>query len=68
VRLAQKSNKKTSCACEILHFGVTDWTSKAGMGSRARRLEHKISRLSAEIIERLKDALAFALDIERASE
>ena len=32
------------------------------------RLERKIGRLSAEIMERLKDALAFALDLERASE
>ena len=32
------------------------------------RLERKIGRLSAEIVERLKDPLAFALDIERPSE
>jgi hypothetical protein len=31
------------------------------------RLERKIGRLSAEILERLKDALVFALDLERAS-
>ena len=32
------------------------------------RLERKIGRLSAGIMERLKDALAFALDLERSSE
>jgi len=32
------------------------------------RLERKIGRLSAAIMEQLKDALAFALDLERASE
>lgn len=32
------------------------------------RLERKIGRLSAEIMVRLKNALAFALDLERASE
>jgi hypothetical protein len=32
------------------------------------RLERKIGRLSAGIMEQLKDALAFALDLERASE
>jgi hypothetical protein len=32
------------------------------------RLERKIGRLSAGIMGRLKDALAFALDFERASE
>ena len=31
------------------------------------RLERKIGTLSAEIVERIKDALAFALDIERRS-
>jgi mRNA-degrading endonuclease toxin of MazEF toxin-antitoxin module len=30
------------------------------------RLGRRIGRLSAEVMERLKDALAFALDIERA--
>jgi mRNA interferase MazF len=39
-----------------------------GLGSLPTvRLERKIGRLSAEIMERLKDALAFALDLERAS-
>jgi mRNA interferase MazF len=39
-----------------------------GWGSLATvRLERKIGRLSAGIIERLKDALAFALDLQRAS-
>ena len=32
------------------------------------RLERKIGSLSGEIMQRLKDALAFALDLERASE
>lgn len=32
------------------------------------RLERKIGRLSAETMERLKDALAFALDLERPTE
>jgi hypothetical protein len=32
------------------------------------RLERRIGRLSVEVIERLKDALAFALDLERASQ
>ena len=37
-----------------------------GLGSLpAVRLERKIGRLSAEIMERLKDALAFALDLDR---
>lgn len=40
-----------------------------GLGSLATvRLERKIGRLSTEIMERLKDALAFALDLERPSE
>jgi mRNA interferase MazF len=40
-----------------------------GLGSLPNvRLERKIGRLSAEVMERLKDALAFALDIERASD
>ncbi|MBZ5725555.1 MAG: type II toxin-antitoxin system PemK/MazF family toxin [Acidobacteriia bacterium] len=40
-----------------------------GLGSLpAVRLERKIGRLSAEILERLKGALAFALDLERAPE
>jgi mRNA-degrading endonuclease toxin of MazEF toxin-antitoxin module len=32
------------------------------------RLESRIGRLSAEVMEHLKDALAFALDIERTPE
>ena len=32
------------------------------------RLERKIGRLSAEVMERIKDALAFALDLKLASE
>jgi mRNA interferase MazF len=40
-----------------------------GLGSLPTvRLERKIGSLSAEIMQRLKDALAFALDLERASE
>ena len=40
-----------------------------GLGSLPTvRLERKIGRLSARIMERLKDALAFALDLERPSE
>src|SRR5471032_208401 len=40
-----------------------------GLGSLPTvRLERKIGRLSAGTMERLKDALAFALDLERASE
>src|SRR6185295_10723288 len=37
-----------------------------GLGSLPTvRLERKIGRLSAEVMERIKDALAFALDIEQ---
>ena len=37
-----------------------------GLGSLPTvRLERKIGRLSAEIMERLKDAMAFALDLQR---
>ena len=32
------------------------------------RLERKLGRLSAVMVERIKDALSFALDLERASE
>lgn len=32
------------------------------------RLERKIGRLPTAMMERLKDALAFALDLERVSE
>jgi len=40
-----------------------------GLGSLpAVRLERKIGRLSAGIMAQLKDALAFALDLGRASE
>ena len=40
-----------------------------GLGSLPTvRLERKIGRLSVGIMERPKDALAFALDLERASE
>ena len=40
-----------------------------GLGSLPTvRLERGIDRLSAEIMERLKDALAFALDLRRNSE
>ena len=40
-----------------------------GLGSLpTARLERRIGRLSAEIMERLKDALAFALDFKRASD
>jgi mRNA interferase MazF len=40
-----------------------------GLGSLPSvRLERKIGRLSATILELLKDALAFALDLERRSE
>src|SRR5579872_2779842 len=40
-----------------------------GLGSLPTvRLERRIGRLSAEIMERLKDALAFALDFKRASD
>ncbi len=40
-----------------------------GLGSLpAIRLERKIGRLSGGVIERLKDALAFALDLKRASD
>ena len=40
-----------------------------GLGSLPTvRLERKIGRLSVGIMEQLKDALAFALDLERASE
>jgi len=39
-----------------------------GLGSLpAVRLERKIGRLSPAIMEQLKDALVFALDLERAS-
>ena len=40
-----------------------------GVGSLPTvRLERRIGKLSAAIMERLKDALAFALDLQRASE
>jgi len=40
-----------------------------GLGSLPTvRLERRIGRLSVDVIERLKAALAFALDLERASE
>jgi mRNA interferase MazF len=40
-----------------------------GLGSLPTvRLERRIGRLSVERLKRLKDALAFALDLERASE
>jgi len=40
-----------------------------GLGSLpAVRLERRVGRLSAEIMERLKDALAFAPDLYRNSE
>jgi mRNA interferase MazF len=40
-----------------------------GLGSLPTvRHERKIGRVSAEMMGRLKDALAFALDLERASE
>ena len=40
-----------------------------GLGSLPTvRLARKIGRLSVELMERLKDALAFVLDLERASE
>lgn len=40
-----------------------------GLGSLPTvRLGRKIGRLSREIMDRLKDALAFALDLERAPE
>jgi mRNA interferase MazF len=40
-----------------------------GLGSLPTvRLERKLGRLSAEVMERLKHALRFALDLERASE
>jgi mRNA interferase MazF len=39
-----------------------------GLGSLPTvRLERKIGRLSAEVMDSLKDALAFALDLERVS-
>jgi mRNA interferase MazF len=40
-----------------------------GLGSLPTvRLERKLGSLSAAVIEQLKDALAFALDLERAPE
>ena len=40
-----------------------------GLGSLPTvRLERRIGRLSTEIMEQVKHALAFALDLERASE
>jgi mRNA interferase MazF len=40
-----------------------------GLGSLPTvRLERRIGRLSPEVMEHLKDALAFALDLKRASE
>jgi mRNA interferase MazF len=40
-----------------------------GLGSLPTvRLERKIGRVSVEVMERLKDVLAFALDLERTSE
>jgi hypothetical protein len=43
--------------------------AKARLGSLPTVcFERRIGKLSAAIVERLKDALAFALDLERASE
>ena len=40
-----------------------------GLGSLPTvRLERKMGRVSVEVMERLKDTLAFALDLERPSE
>ena len=40
-----------------------------GLGSLPTvRLERRIGKLSAEIMQRLKNALAFALDLDRASD
>jgi mRNA interferase MazF len=40
-----------------------------GLGSLPTvRLDRKIGRLSADVMERLKHALAFALDLQQASE
>ena len=40
-----------------------------GLGSLPTvRLERRIGRLSVDVVERLKAALAFALDLERVSE
>jgi mRNA interferase MazF len=40
-----------------------------GLGSLPTvRLERKIGRLSAGVMEQIKDSLAFALDLERASD
>ena len=40
-----------------------------GLGSLPTvRLERRIGRLSTEVMERVKDALAFALDLYRASD
>src|SRR4051812_11869853 len=44
-------------------------TNVQGLGSLPTvRLERKLGRLSAGVMAQLKDALAFALDLERASE
>ena len=40
-----------------------------GLGSLPTvRLERRIGRLAAEVMDRLKDTLAFALDLDRASD
>jgi mRNA interferase MazF len=58
------------CCCLRLPFLDRESVANVqGLGTLPTvRLERKIGRLSAEIMARLKDALAFALDLEQASE
>ncbi len=55
--------------CHDLRFWIVNQSNVQGLGSLPTvRLERRTGRLSAEVMEHLKNALAFALDIERASE
>ena len=58
------------CPCRGFRFSIRESVVNVqGLGSLPTvRLERRIGRLSPEIMERLKDALAFALDLYRNSE
>ena len=57
------------CRCRAFRSSIENPSPNVqGLGSPPTvRLERKIGRLSAEIMERVKDALAFALDLQRDS-
>jgi mRNA interferase MazF len=58
------------CRCRGFPFLIVKSVANVqGLGSLPTvRLERKIGRLPVGIMEQLKDALAFALDLERASD